>query len=165
MRPTLVAVAVLFAAGCLLPGDPVERLDLEVALSTTQVHADTGLTITLTATNRYWRNIRLETRCGEILDYYLIAPGDSVMRPWPGWVCPDWDEPQVIDVAPGEAIVRRLRVVPRPVIQGRPAVVSRWPAGRYQVIGFLMDQEGGIAREAAPLTFDLVCRDPAWPAC
>jgi hypothetical protein len=42
--------------------------------------------------------------------------------------------------------------------------VARWPAGRYEVVGVLMD-DGHVVRRTAPAVFDLVCRDPTWLRC
>jgi len=80
----------------------------------------------------------------------------------PRFACASILEP--LDIAPGEAVVREHLLLPTPrldLIRG----AIRWPAGTYQVIGYLIGEQTQIVRQTEPVEFELVCRDPSWAEC
>jgi len=157
MRASLPLAATLLAAACLVPLEPADRLDLSISLSATQVHADTGVTIRLTATNRHWQTVHLRTTGGCVVAFRLIGPGAGDLPP-DGWAC--HSILVEFDLAPGDSIVRSFPLRFQPTRADR-----RWPSGRYEVIGQLLGEHLDVVQEADPVGFDLVCRDPAWTEC
>jgi hypothetical protein len=161
MKPLLILGAVAMATACLSPGEPVDQLLLSISLSTSHVQADSGVVVRLEARNPYQRTIHLTTTGGCVLSYYVIAPNDTTLTR---------DEPcdlveRELDVGPGEAIVRELTWRPGVVSEGSPLTLTRWPAGRYQIVGVLRGRDLHMVRETEPVGFDLVCHDTSWPEC
>lgn len=144
---------------CLFTSEPVDQLDLSLALSADRVVADSGLRIGVTAVNRGTGAVHLEARCP--LGFELVPPTDAGENlSLPGGNCRS--ERQSVDIAPGDSVTLTYHLDFRP--QANAWRITRWPAGRYEVTGYL-ENGGRVLRRTVPARFDLVCSDPTWSEC
>lgn len=143
---------------CLFTSEPVDQLDLSLALSADRVVAGSPLGISVTAVNRGTGTVHL-TWCP--LGFDLVPPADAseeLSLPFMG--CRG--ESQLVDIAPGDSVTLTRHLDFRP--QTNAWQIVRWPAGRYEVTGYLKN-DGQVVRRTAPAGFDLVCSDPTWAEC
>ncbi len=160
MRVPLSLTLTVAASSCLLPSEPVERLDLSISLSADRMRPDSGVLVRVEATNRTTRPVHLETTGGCVVSFAVVAPNNVDVGPRFG--C---SSILVLrDIAPSEAVVMEYNLVPTPRLDQITGAV-RWPAGTYQVVGHLLDRHTQIVRRTKPVLFELVCRDPSWTEC
>ena len=160
MRWKILVAAAGVTTACLFPSDPVDQLELAVTLSAVHVHADSGLHGWVTAINPHSRTVHLEGGC--LLGYELVPPlghSEHLRHSGPACAAP---EGLTFDIAPGDSMTLAIREAFWPQYWNQQELV-RWPAGHYQVVGFLIGEHG--LRRAAPVDFDLVCTDPTWSEC
>ncbi|MDH4043727.1 MAG: hypothetical protein OEY20_08090 [Gemmatimonadota bacterium] len=155
-------IAVIMAAAttaCLLTSEPIDQLDLSLALSADRVLADSGLRISVSAVNRGTGAVHLETNCPLGLD--LVPPANANEElSLPDVFCRS--ESRSVEIAPGDSATLEYHLDFRP--QAHASRITRWPAGRYEVTGYLSNH-GQVVRRTAPAGFDLVCSDPTWAEC
>lgn len=158
---TLALTGILAGVACILPSEPVEQLDLSLSLSTTRVHADTGVIVTIAAANYRRHPVVLETTGGCVVAYRITGPDGEEVRPGWGHACASILK--TVIVVPGDSAYLSFRLLPTP--NGRVTPVWRWRAGTYEITGLLLDRDLRIVDRTPPVAFTLTCRDPAWEEC
>jgi hypothetical protein len=145
--------------GCGLATEPADRLVLSMALSTTDVQADSGVIVHLAAINRGLYPLELETTGGCVLGFRLEGPDGSPVPSW--WACED--VLRTVSVAARDSVVLNLLLLPRPRIES--GLVRRWLPGTYRIVGQLLGRHTDVLDETPPMGFHLTCHDPAEPMC
>lgn len=145
-------------AGCGLFTEPAGHLDLSLRLSTTEVHADTGVLVSVAAVNHNRYPLNLETTGGCVVSFRLIGPDGAPFQRSTGFGCTSIL--RRVTIPEGDSVAYGFFLLP-----GRPGRGARWPSGTYQVIGQLLGHDLEVLDETAPQEFHLTCRDPAWPEC
>ena len=158
---SVLALASVARTSCLLPSEAVAQLALSLTLSDTRMHPDTGVLVRVEAINRTTHVVHLETMGGCIVRFGIVAPDNANVGPRFG--CPAILRRR--SFAPGEAAVLEYLLFPTPRWDADLRKEVRWPAGTYQVFGYLVGKDVGIVRRTEPLEFELVCRDPSWTEC
>jgi hypothetical protein len=150
-------------AGCALVTEPVERLDLSLSLSTTQVQADSGVVLRVTAVNHRSYTLDLETTGGCVVTFRLVGPDGGAVRASPAHGCRSIL--QMVSIPPGDSVVGAFVVFPTPRYESGQNRVVRWASGTYQVVGQLLNRHLEVVEETEPSEFLLICHDPAWSEC
>lgn len=162
--PIVPPLALVLAIACTPFTGPQQELVVRASVNAPVVHADSGLTIRITAFNP-WSHAITFTTCYGPLGYNLVAPSDSVVRAV-GLACPLISSTYTIGA--GDSLVHLYHIGSfssweQPASGHGAPILYRWPAGEYRLTGYLLTDDGNRASD--PVTFQLVCSNPAWTRC